>query len=84
MSSARKHSDVLILFDVDGTLTAPRKVVTPDMLETLAELRKEYTVGLVGGSDLSKQREQLGDNVLSLFDYVFAENGLHAFKQGML
>eukprot|EP01061_Rhynchopus_euleeides_P005672 TRINITY_DN14882_c0_g1_i1.p2 TRINITY_DN14882_c0_g1~~TRINITY_DN14882_c0_g1_i1.p2 ORF type:complete len:253 (+),score=156.22 TRINITY_DN14882_c0_g1_i1:55-813(+) len=80
----RKNGKTLVLFDVDGTLTAARKKVTPDMLETLVELRKDYTIGLVGGSDLSKQKEQLGDNVLSLFDYVFAENGLHAFKQGEL
>jgi len=78
----RKHGKTLVLFDVDGTLTDPRKVVTQDMLETLAELRKEYTVGLVGGSDLKKQYEQLGSGVLGLFDYVFAENGLHAFKDG--
>eukprot|EP01060_Flectonema_neradi_P005661 TRINITY_DN137_c0_g3_i1.p1 TRINITY_DN137_c0_g3~~TRINITY_DN137_c0_g3_i1.p1 ORF type:complete len:252 (+),score=61.36 TRINITY_DN137_c0_g3_i1:172-927(+) len=79
---ARKHEKTLVLFDVDGTLTVPRKVVTPDMLETIAALRKEYTVGIVGGSDLSKQYEQLTSEVLSNFDFVFAENGLHAFKDG--
>jgi len=78
----RKNGKTLVLFDVDGTLTVPRKMVTQDMLDTLAELRKDYTIGLVGGSDLKKQYEQLGDNVLSLFDFVFAENGLHAFKDG--
>ena len=29
----------------------------------------------VGGSDLPKQKEQIGDDVLDLFDYGFSENG---------
>lgn len=32
------------------------------MLDTLAELRKKVVIGFVGGSDLNKQVEQLGDN----------------------
>lgn len=32
------------------------------MLDTLAELRKKVVIGFVGGSDLSKQMEQLGDD----------------------
>lgn len=76
------HRDTIVLFDVDGTLTVPRKRATPEMLAAIADLRKSYTVGIVGGSDLSKQKEQLGDDVLSLFDYVFSENGMHSFQDG--
>eukprot|EP01064_Diplonema_japonicum_P027133 TRINITY_DN3895_c0_g1_i1.p2 TRINITY_DN3895_c0_g1~~TRINITY_DN3895_c0_g1_i1.p2 ORF type:complete len:254 (+),score=85.29 TRINITY_DN3895_c0_g1_i1:55-816(+) len=82
MATDRKHGKTLVLFDVDGTLTVPRKPATQEMFDALAELRKEYTIGIVGGSDLVKQYEQLGDGVLKNFDYVFAENGLHAFKDG--
>lgn len=39
---------------------------------------------MVGGSDLSKQLEQLGPDVLSMFDYVFSENGLVAYEEGKL
>lgn len=39
---------------------------------------------MVGGSDLTKQIEQLGPDLLSLFDYVFSENGLVAYKAGEL
>ena len=39
---------------------------------------------MVGGSDLVKQKEQLGEEVLDLFDFVFPENGLMAFKDGAL
>jgi phosphomannomutase len=37
---------------------------------------------MIGGSDLVKQEQQLGDNVLDMFDYVFPENGLIAYKDG--
>ncbi len=71
---------VLALFDVDGTLTIARGKVTPEMNAFLAELRGKIVVGTVGGSDLPKQQEQLGDDVADRFDYVFAENGLTALK----
>uniref|UniRef100_A0A8C9RM96 Phosphomannomutase n=1 Tax=Scleropages formosus TaxID=113540 RepID=A0A8C9RM96_SCLFO len=74
----------LCLFDVDGTLTAARQRVTPEMEEFLAQLRHKVRVGVVGGSDYSKIKEQLGDDVLDKVDYVFAENGLVAYKQGQL
>ena len=76
------REDILFLFDVDGTLTVPRQHIEKDMKHFLTELRKKYTVGIVGGSDLSKQREQLGDDLLDEFDYIFSENGLVAYENG--
>lgn len=70
---------VLVLFDIDGTLTPSRLKATPEMLETLKDLRKKCVVGVVGGSDLPKQKDQLGDNVLDIVDYSFSENGLVAY-----
>ncbi|KAL7233369.1 hypothetical protein ACSBR1_017069 [Camellia fascicularis] len=81
---AARKPGLIALFDVDGTLTAPRKVVTPDMLKFMQELRKVVTVGVVGGSDLVKISEQLGNSVINDNDYVFAENGLVAYKDGKL
>ncbi|KAI3658445.1 hypothetical protein MP638_002389 [Amoeboaphelidium occidentale] len=78
----REHPQTICLFDVDGTLTQARKFVTNEMLETLRLLRKKCVVGFVGGSDLSKQEEQLGKEGLLLFDFMFAENGLTALKKG--
>eukprot|EP01065_Artemidia_motanka_P036026 TRINITY_DN43922_c0_g1_i1.p1 TRINITY_DN43922_c0_g1~~TRINITY_DN43922_c0_g1_i1.p1 ORF type:complete len:278 (+),score=120.76 TRINITY_DN43922_c0_g1_i1:68-835(+) len=80
--SERKHGDTVVLFDVDGTLTVPRKRAEQEMLDIVAQLREEYAVGIVGGSDLKKQYEQLGEDVCDRFDFVFAENGLHSFKDG--
>jgi len=71
---------VLCLFDVDGTLTAPRQVIQQDMKEFLQKLRTKTVVGLVGGSDLVKIEEQMDNQARVLCDFVFAENGLTAFK----
>ena len=45
---------VIALFDVDGTLTVPRKVITPEMKEFMLELRKHVCVGIVGALIQSK------------------------------
>jgi phosphomannomutase len=76
-----KNSRILCLFDVDGTLTIPRKVASPETIEYLAKLRERCVIGVVGGSDLVKQMEQLGDSP-NMFDYCFPENGLLAMKNG--
>mmetsp|Transcript_56988 Transcript_56988/g.128095 ORF Transcript_56988/g.128095 Transcript_56988/m.128095 type:complete len:261 (-) Transcript_56988:43-825(-) len=77
-----KNRRVLALFDVDGTLTAPRKKVSPETVAFLKELRTKISIGVVGGSDLVKQKEQLGESP-AMFDYTFAENGLLAHKDGV-
>lgn len=83
MSFAHKERpDTLVLFDVDGTLTPARLTISDEMRDTLKALRKKVAIGFVGGSDLSKQVEQLGDTVLQDFDYCFSENGLTAYKLG--
>jgi len=77
---------VIALFDVDGTLTAPRKLVTQEMHDFMQELQKHVTVGIVGGSDYKKITEQLGactdKSIENIFTYVFSENGLVAFHDG--
>ncbi len=55
------------------------------MYEFLCELDKKVTVGVVGGSDLSKISEQMGGYAaLHHFKHVFTENGLVAFESGKL
>ena len=70
--------NTLILFDVDGTLTIPRNKINDDMLNVLYKLkdRNDIDIGFVGGSDLSKQIEQLGEENMDLFKWKFTENGL--------
>lgn len=75
---------IIALFDVDGTLTIPRGEVTPDMMAFMKELSTKITVGIVGGSDLPKQEEQLGNGIAKVFPYNFSQNGLVAYKDGEL
>jgi len=81
-AESKRDPTRIFLFDVDGTLTKPRNLVTPEMHSFLMELRKRAFIAIVGGSDLVKQQEQLGPNVMKEWDYLFAENGLVAFKNG--
>ncbi|KAJ2783866.1 Phosphomannomutase 1 [Coemansia javaensis] len=78
----REFPNTICLFDVDGTLTPARGKIGVSMMATLMALRKKCVIGFVGGSDLDKQKEQLGDSVLSMFDFCFSENGLTAFRLG--
>ncbi|KAK9467042.1 phosphomannomutase SEC53 [Lipomyces arxii] len=80
--SEREIKNTIVLFDVDGTLTPARLHASPEMITLLSELRKKVAIGFVGGSDLVKQQEQLGDDVIHMFDYCFSENGLTAYRLG--
>ncbi|CCJ29138.1 unnamed protein product [Pneumocystis jirovecii] len=83
----RHGANILVLFDVDGTLTPSRDVVSREMFDLLLELKKKVVIGFVGGSNLEKQQEQLGldgMSVIDIFDYAFPENGLVAYEQGKL
>ena len=72
---------ILILFDVDGTLTIPRKKIEKSMVECLEKLvcKEDIEIGFVGGSDLEKQKEQLTEDNFKYFTWMFSQNGLHSF-----
>lgn len=71
--------DVLI-FDVDGTLTAPRSAMTGDMAAALRPLSRRFPCYAVSGSDFARIGEQAPDSVLHSFAGVFSCSGnvLHA------
>lgn len=75
---------IIALFDVDGTLTKPRGEITDSMMEFMMKLKDHVTVGIVGGSDLDKQKEQLGNDVIDRFPYNFSQNGLVAYHDGKI
>ena len=79
-----RNERIICLFDVDGTLTIPRGEATPEMKSFMQDLKKKVVVGIVGGSDLVKQQEQMGSSVVTDVDYNFSENGLVAYKHGEL
>ena len=81
----RPIANTVVLFDVDGTLGPAREHASPEMLQLLSALRHKVAIGFVGGSNLVKQQEQLGENnilVTDLFDFSFSENGLTAYRLG--
>lgn len=48
-------------------------------------LKKDFDIAVVSGSDLNKIKEQLGsENIFEKYKYIFAENGLVAFRDGNL
>lgn len=76
---------ILVLFDVDGTLTEPRQKISSVMNKFIFDkLAKYVDIGVVGGSDLVKQKEQLGGDIITKSVYSFSENGLVAYKNGIL
>lgn len=79
-----RNERIIVLFDVDGTLTIPRGEATQEMKDFMVELRTKMVTGIVGGSDLVKQQEQMGAGVVNDVDYNFSENGLVAYKDGTL
>lgn len=83
-SSTPANPRIIALFDVDGTLTIPRGEVEPEMMAFMKSLSEKITVGIVGGSDLPKQEEQLGEGIAKVFPYNFSQNGLVAYKDGEL
>jgi phosphomannomutase len=78
--SARSHGRTLVLFDVDGTLAVPAQKASGEMLELLARLRETHATGIVGAAEYEKQEVQLGGDLVGQFDFVFSENGVHAFR----
>jgi phosphomannomutase len=77
---------MLILFDIDGTLTPAMGTIDSDMIEALADARRSgWSIGVVGGSDRDKAVRQLGDYVLNdLMDIAFHENGCTVYKKNVL
>lgn len=59
--------DTVILFDLDGTLTPPRKSMNSDMLEALCALDPLADIGIVSGSPMDYISEQATE-FLQTFD----------------
>lgn len=79
-----KDTKTIFLFDVDGTLSESRAEAPKKILDMLRTLRNKVRVAFVGGSDLEKQKEQVGENILEIFDYGFPENGVSFYREGKL
>ena len=49
----------VVLFDMDGTLTPPRKKMQWDVIDVLTDLQKHCEIGIVTGSDIDYVQQQL-------------------------
>eukprot|EP01091_Cochliopodium_minus_P005663 TRINITY_DN15565_c0_g1_i1.p1 TRINITY_DN15565_c0_g1~~TRINITY_DN15565_c0_g1_i1.p1 ORF type:complete len:245 (+),score=62.46 TRINITY_DN15565_c0_g1_i1:44-778(+) len=70
----------IVIFDIDGTIADHGGNVLENTKEFLKKVREKIPIALIGGSPLYRIKEKLGNDVLKNFDYVFAENGLVAYK----
>lgn len=84
MSSKLPRNEILLLFDIDGTLTLPRDTIKLEFEQFLYnKIKPLATLGVISGADLGKIIEQLGDRPLKEIDYIFPENGLVVIEHGV-
>ena len=70
-----------LLFDMDGTLTDARQLITTDVVEALTAIKTGTKRYLVTGSDMSKIEQQIPYTLLlNLFDRVYACNGTRVYN----
>ena len=77
-------SSTLLFLNHKEKLIQAKQWTAPITLLLLEKLKgPKVSIGLVSGSDLVKVSEQMGKDCLSEFDFVFPENGLVAYKNGV-
>ena len=75
----------MLLFDMDGTLTESTQKIQDNMINCLKRLKnKGYSLGILSGGTYTKLNQQIGKENLSLFEYIFAENGIVGYKNNIL
>lgn len=72
------------VFDVDGTLTAPRQPIEQMFANFFSEFARSRTVYLVSGSDLRKLQEQLPEDILHACRAVFTCSGAERWEAGKI
>lgn len=71
---------MILLFDLDNTLTQPGKNIEYEHLKRLEYLSKTYTLGIVSSSNFERITNQIPN--LDIFKYIFAENGTTSYYYG--
>jgi len=74
----------IYLFDVDGTLTAPREAMTENFAEFFSAFVNQEHVFLVSGSDYAKLQQQVPQELLDACEGVFGCAGAQLFEQNKL
>ena len=72
-------TDTVYMFDVDGTLTDPRRQIVPEFKDFMFEFVQKHTCMIVTGSDRPKTIEQIGEDLTNSFARVYHCSGNHVF-----
>tara|TARA_Y100000593_G_C4199118_1_gene280934 strand:- start:52 stop:801 length:750 start_codon:yes stop_codon:yes gene_type:complete len=67
--------DKVFIFDVDGTLTPPRQIMTDNFFKFFDEWSESNRFWLVSGSDLEKIKEQIPEKIYQKADGIFPCSG---------
>jgi len=74
--------ETLLVFDVDGTLTGPRRRMHEDFSRFFKSVCRSYPVFLVSGSDMPKLEQQLSSEVIDLVAGIFPCSGNEMLVEG--
>jgi len=62
---------ICYIFDVDGTLTKPRQYMTSEFAKEFKDWSEDKQCIVATGSDFAKTKQQVSQDILSLFKYTF-------------
>lgn len=79
----------IVIFDLDGTLTASKTNIDQEMIDMLCQLLKKKTVAIIGGGKYEQFQEQLLDHLKypkelleKLFPLPTSGSRMYQYKQG--
>ncbi len=72
----------IYVFDMDGTLTPPRKPMADDFATRFSSWLDKNTAFIATGSDISKVKEQVSEAILDKFAGVYCAMGNDLWHQG--
>ena len=72
-------TDKIFMFDVDGTLTDPRRQIVDEFKKFMFNFVANNTCMLVTGSDRPKTIEQIGEDLTNSFARVYHCSGNHVY-----
>lgn len=74
----------IYIFDMDGTLTPPRKPMTEEFAEEFLPWLEKNRAFIATGSDFEKVEEQMPGKVISRFEGIFCAMGNDLWEKGKL
>lgn len=73
----------VLIFDMDGTLTASSEKIDEDFGKYLLRVFKSNSCAIVSGADYESIKNQLGFDLCYHAEWIFACNGAHVIKNGV-